>query len=191
LVIRSENYRLFLVSIIISMKFNEDYNFNDLYSTNDTFSISKFLLHQSLQMANNRFAPTNFSAIRKASREKVPKGYRRKIYTYMHELVQLERVFLETIDYRLTVGEGEAEEYFNFVNKRSQVLQCHQFKLYVPNFSIVEDYFRKPSAGRLAGTSAAKAMPVLIGGKVFKDNRDLCSYYNCEEIYEEDVVMNA
>jgi hypothetical protein len=103
------------------------------------------------------------------------------------ELNQLERMFLEAIDYRLKVDQKELDTYFALINSRAQELQCKKFRVHIKNYIIYEDYFEEPSKGTplKSNQNASKAPPVFLNGKLFRDSEELYHFFNCEEICED------
>lgn len=139
-------HRLFLISIILSMKFHEEY-----YIENSFF----------YKMASK------FCSIHD-----------------VRELNQLETVFLDAIDFRLSVQQSELNYYFKLIHSRSQELQCRQFKIMTSKFEIIEDYFKANEENKKPATKSARVkLPlVFLNGKLFKDSEEVFNFFNCDEI---------
>jgi hypothetical protein len=103
------------------------------------------------------------------------------------EFNQLEVNFLKSIDYRLKVEQDEFDRYFSLIFNRAQELQCNQFRVYDPHYTLVEDYFSSPKAQDqpTKASQNIKAPLVFLNGKLFKDSEELYHFFNCEEICED------
>lgn len=148
-------YRLFLVSIIIAMKYHEEYYIENAYFFKQA---SKYWF----------------------------------IYD-IKELNQLERLFLEAIDYRLKIDQKELDTYFDLIRGRSQELQCKKFRMYCKNYTIIEDYFKAPAKESIHhknNQTTSRAPLVFLNGKFFKDSEELYQFFNCDEICEDKTTFS-
>lgn len=110
----------------------------------------------------------------------------------VRELNQLETVFLEAIDFRLKVEQSELEHYFQLINSRSQELQCKRFKIIVPTFEIIDDYFwmKVETNKRVTQRSTINLPPVFLNGKLFKDSEEVFNFFHCDEISWDDMTLS-
>lgn len=144
-------YRLFLTSIIIAMKFHEEYYIENAY----------FFKHAS-----------------------------KYCYIYdIRELNQLERAFLEAIDYRLKIEPSEQQRYFDLIYNKAQELQCKQFKVYTNKIEIIEDYFWAPKT-TLRNTTISRRVAFWLNGKIFKNCQEVYHFFQCDEICEDKTAIS-
>lgn len=141
---------MFLVSIIIAMKYHEEYYIENAYFFKQA---SKYWF----------------------------------IYD-IKELNQLERLFLEAIDYRLKIDQKELDTYFVLIGGRSQELQCKKFRMYCKTYTIIEDYFKAPAKEIIRSKTnhtTSRAPPVFLNDKFFKDSEELYQFFHCDDICED------
>jgi hypothetical protein len=150
-------YRLFLISVIVAMKFHEE-----MYVKNSYFL----------------------------------KAAVRHCFVYsIEELNQLESTFLEAIDYKLVVQPEELDRYYDLVNRKSQELQCKQFKIIQPEYNLIEDYFYSEQSKAAEEThitkyQSQKLPPVFLSGRLFKDQGEVFNFFNCEDIHEDSTRLS-
>ena len=95
------------------------------------------------------------------------------------ELNQLESIFLKAIDYRLRVEQEELDRYITLMSERAQELQCKQFRKYVTDYQIIDNYFAPPEPVTYSNElSHFKLPPVFLNGKLFKDSEEVYSFFH-------------
>lgn len=117
------------------------------------------------------------------------------------ELNELERLFLQAIDYRLKVSQTELNRNLNMVYAKSQELQCKRFRVYTKEFNLIEDYFspkgpntmefsreEEPTAlslslsERKSQNVPRKVPQIFLNNRVFRDSEEIMQFFNWEEI---------
>ena len=179
------SYRLFLVSIIIAMKYHEEYYIENRYFFKQA----------------SRYCSIND----------------------IKELNQLEKAFLQAIDYRLKVEKDEQDRYFRLVSEKSQEIQWKKFIIHNENFKIIEDYFtsinsnyvwdknrkaskslknpgqvdtgkggelklKNPTTKNLSGCS--KNPHIMLNDKLFNNSEEVYHFFNCDEIWEDKTTIS-
>ena len=113
---------------------------------------------------------------------------------------QIERAFLDIIDYRLKVEQSELDKHLQIIFTRSQELQCKQFRIYNQDYKFIENYYTVPKSSQIQQKenktvnlktqnsstnkfSSQRKLPQIISDdKIFKNNEENYQFSNYEEI---------
>lgn len=101
----------------------------------------------------------------------------------IQELNDLEKTFLEAIDYKLYISDEIREKYFRIVRTKVKVLKCEIFQMYEPMI-LIEDHFALKNTDQedlesIKDEETAKSptnkvpdspkiAPIMLNGKIFK-----------------------
>lgn len=113
----------------------------------------------------------------------------------IEELNHLEAMFLENIDYQLIVQQEEMDRYFDLIKRKSLDLQNKQFKIVIPKYDIVENYFypehsKKARINNPVLYENSKLTPVFLDGRFFNTQMEIYNFFNWDEICEESTTFS-